>query len=98
MNREKSCAVYEDSGIKFQLLSVNSSVNSSTGEITASGTEKTVNNTGSSINAVSVAEGSGNRIVVLASEGTTLKSGSSSGEEVVFPCLTLHHLPYRGGE
>ncbi|KYH12563.1 hypothetical protein [Neorickettsia sp. 179522] len=87
VNREKLCAVYEESNVvKVQVLSVNSD----TGIITSSVAPKTVSGLDSTaVTAVSAAEvGTGHRIVVLAKDGTTLKKGSSTGSNIAMSTFT----------
>ncbi|ACT69464.1 hypothetical protein ACJZTR_02115 [Neorickettsia risticii] len=86
VNREKLCAVYDESGvIKVQVLSVNSD----TGAIVSSGTSKTVKGLENRVTAISAAEvGRGQRIVILAKDGTTLKRGSSTGSSITMSTFT----------
>ncbi|QHD65231.1 hypothetical protein [Neorickettsia findlayensis] len=86
VNREKLCAVYEESNVvKVQVLSVNSD----TGVITSSAVPKTISGLESStVTAISAAEVGTHRIVVLAKDGTTLKKGSSTGSSIAMSTFT----------
>ncbi|ABD45729.1 hypothetical protein [Neorickettsia sennetsu] len=85
VNREKVCAVYNESGsTKVQVLSVNSD----TGAIITSVAPKIINGLDKNVAAISATEGGGQRIVVLAKDGTGLKTGGSTGNSITMSPFT----------